>query len=112
MVTTCVASVQEPGGWHSHICGRKGGLNEMGEWWCKTHAPSIVKAKQDVRDAAFRARMDNLRAERQAVHELARLRAAVARLADGVMKFGVHDCATVDELCALVPSDGSWETKP
>ena len=56
-------------------------------------------------------RIDTLTAENaRLAAELRSLRAAVATLRDGVVKFGVHDCAIVDQLCALVPSDGSWGT--
>lgn len=32
-------------------CSRPGTLEEGGKWWCKTHAPSLVKARNAARNA-------------------------------------------------------------
>lgn len=63
MENQCNAQVTEPGGWHSHRCERKGTLLEFGHWWCRTHAPSMVAAREEAR-AAKRAASDAPMVER------------------------------------------------
>ncbi len=36
-------------GSHDHSCSRAGKLFEKGQWWCRQHAPSSVKKRDDVR---------------------------------------------------------------
>ena len=46
-IVRCSASVREAGRWpRYHQCERKASLTEDGKPWCKTHAPSSVKARQ------------------------------------------------------------------
>jgi hypothetical protein len=45
----CSARVWHNGGVWKHPCQRYGVIEENGDWWCKQHAPSIVKASDDAR---------------------------------------------------------------
>lgn len=45
-------------GFRGHRCGKTASLNEDGKWYCRIHAPSIVKAKDETRDAKYRRRAD------------------------------------------------------
>lgn len=54
-----------------NYCERKGPHKEQGKEWCRQHAPSLVKARQEARlsqaNAAWKATLDNTmaRASRQ-----------------------------------------------
>lgn len=50
----CSARVWSQGAFFSSPCARSGSLFEEGKHWCKTHAPSSVKARRD----ASRAKWD------------------------------------------------------
>ena len=54
----CEGVVQESGRWPTfHQCERLATVQEVGQGWCKTHAPSSVKARRDASEARYRARM-------------------------------------------------------
>ena len=51
------------GGYRTYRCGVTAKHEHEGSWYCKTHHPPTVKAKDDARSARFRAKLD---AERDA----------------------------------------------
>lgn len=51
-------------GWHERPCTRRGSVEEDGKWWCKQHAPSAQKARDDERNRKYEAK----RASRQRGH--------------------------------------------
>ena len=61
--------------WVSHSyaggspCARKGVNLEFGEWWCKQHTPSLIKAKQAAESAAWQAKYESRRQEAAARHQ-------------------------------------------
>lgn len=60
----CYDRVTHRGGYYG--CNSNASVNEDGKWWCKRHAPSLVKAKQ-----AKQARKWHEASERQnRIHEL------------------------------------------
>lgn len=54
-------------------CSREGKLFEEGKWWCKQHAPSARKKRDDARDARW--------AEERAIREQKNVRNQKERLA-------------------------------
>jgi hypothetical protein len=64
-------------------CANAGKYEEDGKWWCGTHRPSMVAARQAKRDAAYRAERDAI-VESRVVGE--KLAAHLAELA-GVRSF-------------------------
>jgi hypothetical protein len=75
----CSGQVQDTGGWgRFYSCDRKGSIQEAGKWWCKTHAPSAVQAREDAsrakrlaKEAAYRIDWDR-RAAKDKIVEVAR----------------------------------------
>lgn len=50
----CGAQVNTPGVWsQTYRCQRNGSLFEEGKYWCKTHAPSSVKARRNATNARY-----------------------------------------------------------
>jgi len=48
--------------WENHRpypCGNNAKYEHEGKWFCKTHHPPTVKAKNDAKDAFFQARWDD-----------------------------------------------------
>ena len=41
---------------HHYRCTRNGTVHEDGKWWCRIHAPSLVKQKRDKQQAKYDAR--------------------------------------------------------
>ena len=74
-------------GWSSHVCGKRASLNEDGQWWCRTHAPSSVAAraaKREAKRAPHQAALD-----RRIKRKDARDRIVAAALAwDGIVDTG------------------------
>jgi hypothetical protein len=54
-----------------HRCTRSGTVQEDGQWWCRQHAPSAVKARRDEREAAYRAKRNAARSADQRAAALA-----------------------------------------
>lgn len=81
---TCEARVTEPGGWHAHTCGRRAKINEWGQWWCGTHAPSKVAERRQKSDEKWRAKQKSTPLARAAARiteleaEITQLRALLA----------------------------------
>jgi hypothetical protein len=46
------------GGFHTSICGRGAKYECDGKWYCKTHHPPNIQAKQEARSAKWRAEWD------------------------------------------------------
>ena len=54
------------GSYSGHQCQRRGSVEENGSWWCKQHAPSLVKARRDESDRKWREEFDRkMRADRE-----------------------------------------------
>ena len=53
MKHTCCGNSWE--GHNSYRCGKTASIEEGGKWYCRIHAPSLVAAKRDARDAKWRA---------------------------------------------------------
>ncbi len=49
----CNKQIWEPRGTGFHPCSRKGVIEEDGRHWCRQHAPSAVKARQEKSDARY-----------------------------------------------------------
>ena len=64
----CAASVTSPGVWSSHQCSRKVAVQEEGHGWCRQHAPSAQKKRDEAREAKYQAeqRENNARWAKQA----------------------------------------------
>ena len=45
-------------GYRSRPCGKSAAHEHEGHWYCKTHHPPTVKAKDAARSAKFRAKLD------------------------------------------------------
>jgi len=67
----CVDIVSDADGYGIHRCGRPGSFLEKGKRYCRQHAPSLVLAKRQARDAAWDAKsaLDRRRRELQARRE-------------------------------------------
>jgi hypothetical protein len=73
----CSANVIEAGQWpRYHQCERKASVTEDGAPWCKTHAPSSVKARQQKAAEPYARKWEIEKGK----YEAPRLRAEVARL--------------------------------
>ena len=57
------------GSWGGSLCVRKGVNLEGGEWWCKQHTPSLIKAKRAAASAAWQAKYESQRQEAAARHQ-------------------------------------------
>ena len=72
----CCGSVSDHTGFHRYPCGKGASIDEGGKWYCRTHAPSLVKAKQEARhakwDASAKARREGWAKEEAEAAELAR----------------------------------------
>ena len=72
----CCGRVWSAVGFHFYECRRCASVREGGKWYCKTHAPSLVKAKNDARqakwDASAKARREGWAKEEAEAAELAR----------------------------------------
>lgn len=90
-------------GWRGIQCGRKGTVNEEGNWWCKTHAPSAVAARKAVRDA----RWNREAAISNATHNANYARTKIA----GVAIAFIEGNAIHDDLAAAVSEWKSAEQK-
>lgn len=73
----CVAHICR-GSYNAERCVRRGSVSENGKLWCKQHAPSLVKAKQEERDAKWRAKWDAKRKEDNRCDKLRELREKIA----------------------------------
>lgn len=67
-----------------HRCSRAGTVTEGGLHYCKTHAPSLKKARQDASYEAFSDRMKAERAERQRTTDLTEATAKVVAAAEAL----------------------------
>jgi hypothetical protein len=57
------------GSWGGSPCARRGVNLEFGEWWCKQHTPSLIKAKRAAESAAWQAKYESRRQEAAARHQ-------------------------------------------
>ena len=73
----CEAGVRS--GYWSVACGKNAAYEHEGRWYCKTHHPPNVKAKQDARDAKWEA---DWKARREAANEADSAKLEVYRRAD------------------------------
>jgi hypothetical protein len=55
-------------GW-SHLCGKNAAHEHEGQWFCKTHHPPSIKAKNDARIASSVSNLNALIAESKARSE-------------------------------------------
>ena len=54
----CEKRVSDFTGWHQRQCSRRFTVTEDGQNWCKQHAPSTVKAKDNARRATIERHSD------------------------------------------------------
>ena len=45
-------------GWHFHRCSRRGSVKEGGKLWCKQHAPSSVRARDEESARRYNKQLD------------------------------------------------------
>jgi len=85
----CAGQVQGDDRWPKwYPCRNAGTIKEDGKCWCKIHAPSIVKARQNARDKKWR---DKWKARDDRADRLARIeqaRDAVIQVLQGAMHDG------------------------
>ena len=53
---TCEEPISRDNGWSTYTHGVTARYHEEGKWYCGTHAPSVRKAKDDARHAAWKAK--------------------------------------------------------
>jgi len=90
----CPAKVYDSGAMSSHTCGRAAAFEFGGRWFCKTHHPPTVKAKDEARHKAytdkFNAEMARNAAARKAAAEQARRAACFDDLLEALQRLMQH----------------------
>jgi len=88
----CEAGVRS--GYWSVACGKNAAYEHEGRWYCKTHHPPNVKAKQDARDAKWEA---DWKSRREAANEADSAKLEVYRRADCYpdLLAALKECAAV-----------------
>lgn len=95
----CAGKVYGPGVFIPYECRHAGTVEEQGKWWCKQHAPSLVKARRKAREEAWQ---DKYAAERAEAQKRAEARlfeqtcAAVVRLT--AVNLGMEPATLLDRL--------------
>jgi hypothetical protein len=83
MTERCAAKVWHE--YHQSPCSSRGKYEEDGRWWCGTHAPSKVKARDAERARKYR--------EKMARREAARWRHRLAKVLSELTEMGRADLA-------------------
>jgi hypothetical protein len=86
----CSGKCYDPQGFgHHYPCSKHGTVQENGNWWCKTHAPSRVKARQKKRDQEMYAQwaVDDAKQKRkteqqQAMDDMMRVGKRIAEMGE------------------------------
>lgn len=77
----CSKEVSDNTGWHWSQCLRRWTVQEDGKRWCKQHAPSSVKTRQEASAARYQAELDRKMAP---LHERDRLQAINKQLLEAL----------------------------
>jgi hypothetical protein len=88
-------------GFSAHQCHRKGVTLEGGKWWCKQHAPSLVKARRDARDSEWQAKRDAAYARQAREEALSSARALVVEAAKECKRSGFSLAPTIKLSAAI-----------
>lgn len=78
----CSGQVWPTGRWpRPYACSNPATVEENGQWWCKSHAPSFVEQRRKKREAKWRAKNNEREARRDRAAKIEAARHAVIQAA-------------------------------